>query len=58
VTEALIDGLWLRAALSADGPDPVRARRLVLDYLNARLGPSFDPGFDPGFDRGLGLKLG
>jgi transcriptional repressor BetI len=38
VTEALIDGLWLRAALSSDGPDPVRARRLVLDYLNARLG--------------------
>jgi hypothetical protein len=38
VTEALIDGLWLRAALSADGPDPVRARRLVLDYLNTRLG--------------------
>ncbi len=42
VTEALIDGLWLRAALSADGPDPVRARRLVHDYLNARLGPSVD----------------
>jgi transcriptional repressor BetI len=38
VTEALIDGLWLRAALSADGPNPVRARRLVLDYLNIRLG--------------------
>lgn len=38
VTEALIDGLWLRAALSADGPDPLRARRLVLDYLNTRLG--------------------
>jgi len=37
VTEALIDGLWLRAALSADGPDSPRARRLVLDYLNARL---------------------
>jgi TetR/AcrR family transcriptional repressor of bet genes len=37
VTEALIDGLWLRAALSADGPDPTRARRLVLDYLNTRL---------------------
>jgi transcriptional repressor BetI len=37
VTEALIDGLWLRAALSADGPDSLRARRLVLDYLNARL---------------------
>jgi transcriptional repressor BetI len=38
VTEALIDGLWLRAALADDGPDPVRARRLVLDYLDARLG--------------------
>jgi transcriptional repressor BetI len=38
VTEALIDGLWLRAALSNKGPDPLRARRLVLDYLNARLG--------------------
>jgi TetR/AcrR family transcriptional regulator, transcriptional repressor of bet genes len=38
VTEALIDGLWLRAALSSDGPDSARARRLVLDYLNARLG--------------------
>jgi transcriptional repressor BetI len=38
VTEALIDGLWLRAALSADGPDPTRARRLVLDYLHTRLG--------------------
>jgi transcriptional repressor BetI len=38
VTEALIDGLWLRAALSADGPDSARARRLVLDYLNTRLG--------------------
>jgi TetR/AcrR family transcriptional regulator, transcriptional repressor of bet genes len=37
VTEALIDGLWLRAALSADGPDPARARRMVLDYLNTRL---------------------
>ena len=38
VTAGLIDGLWLRAALSADGPDSNRARRLVLDYLNARLG--------------------
>jgi len=37
VTEALIDGLWLRAAVSKDGPDCARARRLVLDYLNARL---------------------
>ena len=38
VTEALIDGLWLRAALAEHGPDSKRARRLVLDYLNARLG--------------------
>jgi transcriptional repressor BetI len=38
VTEALIDGLWLRAALSSRGPDSARARRLVLDYLNAKLG--------------------
>jgi transcriptional repressor BetI len=38
VTEALIDGLWLRAALAEDGPDTTRARRLVLDYLNTRLG--------------------
>jgi transcriptional repressor BetI len=38
VTEALIDGLWLRAALSTVGPEPMRARRLVLDYLNAKLG--------------------
>jgi len=38
VTEALIDGLWLRAALSPAGPDVTRARRLVLDYLNAKLG--------------------
>ena len=38
VTEALIDGLWLRAALSSDGPNPARAHRLVLDYLNVRLG--------------------
>jgi TetR/AcrR family transcriptional repressor of bet genes len=37
VTEALIDGLWLRAALAQDGPDSARAHRLVLDYLNARL---------------------
>jgi transcriptional repressor BetI len=40
VIEALIDGLWLRAALSEHGPDPKRARRLVLDHLNARLGLS------------------
>lgn len=37
VAEALIDGLWLRAALSARQPDAPRARRLVLDYLNAKL---------------------
>ncbi|WP_368412681.1 transcriptional regulator BetI [Dongia sp.] len=37
VTAALIDGLWLRAALSSTGPDPRDARRLVLDYLNAKL---------------------
>jgi TetR/AcrR family transcriptional regulator, transcriptional repressor of bet genes len=37
VTAALIDGLWLRAALSANGPDPRDARRLVFDYLNTKL---------------------
>lgn len=37
VTSALIDGLWLRAALSKEGPDPRNARRLVFDYLNAKL---------------------
>lgn len=37
VIAALIDGLWLRAALSSKGPDPRDARRLVLDYLNAKL---------------------
>ena len=37
VTAALIDGLWLRAALSAQGPDSPDARRMVLDYLNAKL---------------------
>jgi TetR/AcrR family transcriptional repressor of bet genes len=37
VTSALIDGLWLRAALSKEGPNPRDARRLVFDYLNARL---------------------
>lgn len=37
VTAALIDGLWLRAALSKEGPDPRDARRLVFDYLNAKL---------------------
>ncbi|TDQ77687.1 TetR family transcriptional regulator [Dongia mobilis] len=34
---ALIDGLWLRAALSRSGPNSEAARRLVLDYLNAKL---------------------
>ena len=42
VTAALIDGLWLRAALSANGPDSRQARRLVLDYLNAKLGYKLD----------------
>ncbi|WP_374309043.1 transcriptional regulator BetI [Dongia sp.] len=37
VTAALIDGLWLRAALSKEGPDPRNARRLVFDYLNTKL---------------------
>ncbi|WP_374381507.1 transcriptional regulator BetI [Dongia sp.] len=37
VTAALIDGLWLRAALSKEGPDPRTARQMVLDYLNAKL---------------------
>lgn len=37
VTSALIDGLWLRAALSKEGPDPRKARRMVFDYLNAKL---------------------
>jgi transcriptional repressor BetI len=37
VTESLIDGLWLRAALTAQEPDAARARRLVFDYLNAKL---------------------
>lgn len=34
---ALIDGLWLRAAVAKSGPDSRQARRLVLDYLNAKL---------------------
>lgn len=42
VTAALIDGLWLRAAVSAGGPDPSRDRRLVIDYLNAKLGCKLD----------------
>ena len=37
VVAALIDGLWLRAALSSEGPDPRYARRIVFDYLNAKL---------------------
>jgi len=37
VTAALIDGLWLRAALSEDGPNSRQARLMVLDYLNAKL---------------------
>jgi len=37
VTAALIDGLWLRAALSDDGPNSREARLMVLDYLNAKL---------------------
>jgi transcriptional repressor BetI len=37
VTAALIDGLWLRAALSEDGPNSREARLQVLDYLNAKL---------------------
>ncbi len=37
VTSALIDGLWLRAALSKEGPNSAKARRMVLDYLNAKL---------------------
>lgn len=38
VTAALIDGLWLRAALSADAPNSHHARLLVFDYLNTKLG--------------------
>lgn len=34
---ALIDGLWLRAALASGGPNSRHARRLLLDYLNAKL---------------------
>lgn len=34
---ALIDGLWLRAALASGGPNSRQARRLLLDYLNAKL---------------------
>ncbi len=37
VIEALIDGLWLRAALSPDGPQPHQARKLILDYLDSKL---------------------
>lgn len=31
---ALIDGLWLRAALSADRADPAQSRDLCLDYVD------------------------
>jgi transcriptional repressor BetI len=34
---SLIDGLWLRAALQPEAPDRHTARRLVIDYLNAKL---------------------
>jgi transcriptional repressor BetI len=34
---SLIDGLWLRAALEKESPDGQTARRLVVDYLNAKL---------------------
>lgn len=34
---SLIDGLWLRAALQPGAPDRQIARRLVIDYLNAKL---------------------
>ncbi len=34
---SLIDGLWLRAALQPEAPDREIARRLVIDYLNAKL---------------------
>ena len=34
---SLIDGLWLRAALHPEVPDCTAARRLVIDYLNAKL---------------------
>jgi TetR/AcrR family transcriptional repressor of bet genes len=42
VTAALIDGLWLRAAVSPNGPDSRQARRLVLEYLDAKLGYKLD----------------
>ncbi len=34
---ALIDGLWLRGALQAEGIDTARARRLCADYLDLQL---------------------
>ncbi|MET1027963.1 MAG: transcriptional regulator BetI [Dongiaceae bacterium] len=34
---SLIDGLWLRAALREEAPNGQTARRLVSDYLNAKL---------------------
>ena len=35
---ALIDGLWLRGALQAEGIDTARARQLCVDYLELQLG--------------------
>ena len=34
---ALIDGLWLRGALQAEGIDTARARKLCVDYLELQL---------------------
>ena len=34
---ALIDGLWLRGALQAEGIDAARARQLCVDYLELQL---------------------
>lgn len=36
-TAALIDGLWLRATLSAEPPDPLEARRTVQRFLDDNL---------------------
>ncbi len=33
----LIDGMWLRAALDPNGPNPAEARRAIGDYLKHRL---------------------
>lgn len=38
----LIDGIWLRAALTHQGPDPKAARRLILDYLKHRIALKLD----------------